>query len=83
MRLTKQENAGYVLAENTDADAAIEKLGKLEDMYDRLLAEYEKTEAQLQTLKEKDKTKSVTYHQQFANKLKLKELIGRFEIALG
>ncbi len=83
MRLTKQENAGYVLAENTDADAAVQKLGKLEDMYDRLLAEYEKTEAQLQTLKEKDKTKSVTYHQQFANKLKLKELIGRFEIALG
>lgn len=83
MRLTKKENAGYVLAENTDADAAIEKLGKLEDMYDRLLAEYEKTEAQLQALKEKDKTKSVTYHQQFANKLKLKELIGRFEIALG
>lgn len=83
MRLTKQENAGYVLAENTDADAAIEKLGKLEDMYDRLLAEFEKTEAQLQALKEKDKTKSVTYHQQFANKLKLKELIGRFEIALG
>lgn len=82
MRLTKQENAGYVLTENTDADAAIEKLGKLEDMYDRLLAEYEKTEAQLQTLKEKDKTKSVTYHQQFANKLKLKELIGWFEIAL-
>lgn len=83
MRLTKQENAGYVLAENTDADAAVQKLGKLEDMYDRLLAEYEKAEAQLQTLKEKDKTKSVTYHQQFANKLKFKELIGRFEIALG
>lgn len=83
MRLTKQKNAGYVLAENTDADAAVQKLGKLEDMYDRLLAEYEKTEAQLQALKEKDKTKSVTYHQQFANKLKLKELIGRFEIALG
>ena len=52
-------------------------------MYDRLLAEYENTEAQLQTLKEQGKTKSVTYHQQFANKLKLKELIGRFEIALG
>lgn len=83
MRLTKQENAGYVLAENTDTDAAVQKLGKLEDMYDRLLAEFEKTEAQLQALKEKDKTKSVTYHQQFANKLKLKELIGWFEIALG
>lgn len=82
MRLTKKENAAYVLAANTDADAAIEKLGKLEDMYDRLLTEYEKTEAQLQALKEKDKTKSVTYHQQFANKLKLKELIGWFEIAL-
>ena len=51
-------------------------------MYDRLLAEYENTETQLQTLKEQGKAKSVTYRQQFANKLKLKELIGRFEIAL-
>lgn len=83
MRLTRKENEVYVLMENTDAEAVIEKLGKLEDMYDRLLWEYENTEAQLQMLKEKGKTKSVTYHQQFANKLKLKELIGRFEIALG
>lgn len=83
MRLTRKEHAGYVLTENTESEAAIEKLGKLEDMYDRLLWEYENTEAQLQMLKEKGKTKSVTYHQQFANKLKLKELIGRFEIALG
>lgn len=45
MRLTRKENEVYVLTENTDAEAAIEKLGKLEDMYDRLLAEYEKTEA--------------------------------------
>lgn len=82
MRLTRKENEAYVLMENADTEAAIEKLGKLEDMYDRLLAEYEKAEAQLQTLKEKDKTKSVTYHQQFANKLKFKELIGWFEIAL-
>lgn len=82
MRLTRKENEAYVLTENTDAEAAIEKLGKLEDMYDRLLAEYENTETQLQTLKEQGKAKSVTYHQQFANKLKLKELIGRFEIAL-
>jgi|GEM_PF-4101161 cell fate (sporulation/competence/biofilm development) regulator YlbF (YheA/YmcA/DUF963 family) len=83
MRLTRKENEAYVLTENTDAEAVIEELGKLEDMYDRLLAEYENTKAQLQTLKEQGKTKSVTYHQQFANKLKLKELIGRFEIALG
>ena len=83
MRLTRKENEVYVLTENVDAELAIEKLGKLEDMYDRLLAEYENTETQLQTLKEKGKTKSVTYRQQFANKLKLKELIGRFEIALG
>lgn len=82
MRLTRKENEVYVLTENTDAELAIEKLGKLEDMYDRLLAEYENTETQLQTLKEQGKVKSVTYRQQFANKLKLKELIGRFEIAL-
>lgn len=83
MRLTRKENEVYVLTENVDAELAIEKLGKLEDMYDCLLTEYENTEAQLQMLKEKGKTKSVTYRQQFANKLKLKELIGRFEIALG
>ena len=82
MRLTRKENEVYVLTENTDAEAVTEKLGKLEDMYDRLLAEYENTETQLQTLKEQGKAKSVTYRQQFANKLKLKELIGRFEIAL-
>ena len=82
MRLTRKENEAYGLTENADAESVIDKLGKLEDMYDRLLAEYENTETQLQTLKEQGKTTSVTYHQQFANKLKLKELIGRFEIAL-
>ena len=82
MRLTRKENEAYVLTENMDVELAIEKLGKLEDMYDRLLAEYENTETQLQTLKEQGKAKSVTYRQQLANKLKLKELIGRFEIAL-
>ena len=82
MRLTRKENEVYVLTENVDAELAIEKLGKLEDMYDRLLAEYENTETQLQTLKAQCKAKSVTYRQQFENKLKLKELIGRFEIAL-
>ena len=82
MRLTRKENETYVLTENIEMKAATKKLGKLEDMYDRLLAEYENTETQLQTLKEQGKAKSVTCRQQFANKLKLKELIGRFEIAL-
>lgn len=82
MRLTRKENEAYGLTENADAEAVIDKLGKLEDMYDRLLAEYENTETQLQTLKEQGKAKSVTYRQQFANNLKLKELICRFEIAL-
>ena len=82
MRLTRKENEVYVLTENTDAELAIEKLGKLEDMYDRLLAEYENTETQLQTLKEQGKAKSVTYRQQLAKKLKHKELMGGFETAL-
>ena len=60
MRLTRKENEAYGLTENADAEAVIDKLGKLEDMYDRLLAEYENTKTQLQTLKEQGRAKSVT-----------------------
>lgn len=81
MRLTEKQENTYVLKAGNTPKNAVQKLGAYEDMYDRLTAEYEKTADDLDKLKSQGKTKSVTYNQLFANKLKIRELISRFEIA--
>lgn len=73
-RLTVRENGVYTAA---DPDAAIQKLGRLEDMQQ---AEYDKTVAELARLSAAGKTKTVTYRQLFANKLNLMNLLDRFAL---
>ena len=73
-RLTVPTQDGY----QADSLMAIERLGRLEDAIDRIIKEYEQTEAALQRLHGKEKT--ATYRQLWANKASLKELMIRLGI---
>ena len=73
-RLTVPAEDGY----QADGLMAIERLGRLEDAIDRIIKEYEQTEAALARLSGKEKT--ATYRQLAANKLSLKELMIRLGI---
>lgn len=73
-RLTVPTEDGY----RADSLMAIERLGRLEDVIDRLTKEYAQTLAALERLAGKEKT--ATYQQLWANKLALQELFIRLGI---
>lgn len=73
-RLTIPTQDGYL----ADGLMAVERLGRLEDVIDRLVKEYDQTEAALARLAGKEKT--ATYQQLLANKMSLKELMLRLGI---
>ena len=73
-RLTVPTPDGY----KADGLMAIERLGRLEDVIDRLCLEYEQTNSALDRLQDKEKT--ATYQQLWANKIALKELMIRLGI---
>jgi len=73
-RLTVPTPDGY----EADGLMAIERLGRLEDVLERLCKEYEQTVSALDRLQGKEKT--ATYQQLWANKLALKELMIRLGI---
>ena len=73
-RLTVPAENGY----RADSLMAIERLGRLEDVIDRLHKEYEQTASALERLAGKEKT--ATYQQLFANKMALQELFIRLGI---
>ena len=75
-RLTVPTPEGY----QADDLMAIERLGRLEDVIDRLLKEYDMTVSALQKLEGKEKT--ATYRLLWANKLSLKEMMLRLGIDL-
>jgi len=72
-RLTEKTPDGY----RADGLMAIERLGRLEDVIERLQQELQKTEEALTRLAGQGKEKSATYRQLFANKMTLKELLLR------
>lgn len=73
-RLTIPTPDGY----QADSLMAIERLGRLEDVIDRLIAEYDRTVEALKRLEGKEKT--ATYRQLLTNKVSLKELMLRLGI---
>lgn len=76
-RLTVKGKNGY---ETNDLEAAVNRLGRLEDLYEALLAEKEKITADMDKLSEAGRSKSATYRQLFANKMNVTNLISRMEI---
>ena len=72
-RLTTPTEDGY----RADSLMAIERLGRLEDVIDRLQKEYTQTLEALERLSTQGKEKTATYKQLWANKLGLRELLLR------
>ena len=72
-RLTIPTEDGY----QADGLMATERLGRLEDVIDRLLKEYTQTLEALDRLSAQGKEKTATYQQLWANKLSLQELLLR------
>ena len=72
-RLTVPTEQGY----QADGFMAIERLGRLEDVIDRLQKEYAQTVDALDRLGAQGKEKTATYQQLRANKLSLRELLTR------
>ena len=72
-RLTVPTETGY----QADGLMAIERLGRLEDVIDRLQTEYAQTLEALDRLSAQGKEKTATYKQLWANKLGLRELLLR------
>lgn len=76
-RLTKHTQNGYT----TDhMEAALLRLGHLEDLYESLLEEKEKLTVEMEKLSHAGKTKSATYRQLFANKVNVTNMISRMDI---
>lgn len=76
-RLTVKVNDAY---QADDMAAAVDRLGRLEDLYEALLVEKEKITADMDKLSEAGRTKSATYRQLFANKMNVTNLLSRMEI---
>ncbi len=72
-RLTIPTPEGY----QAEPEAALERLGRLEDRIDKLQEEYEKTIQALERLQGQGKEKTVTYRQLLTNKMTLKEVLFR------
>ena len=72
-RLTIPTPEGY----QAEPEAALERLGRLEDCIDKLQEEYEKTLQALERLQGQGKEKTVTYRQLLTNKMTLKEVLFR------
>ena len=72
-RLTVPTEDGY----QADGLMAIERLGRREDVIDRLQKEYAQTLDALERLSAQGKEKTATYQQLWANKMGLKELLLR------
>ena len=72
-RLTVPTENGY----QADGLMAIERLGRLEDVIERLQKEYTQTLEALERLSAQGKEKNATYQQLWANKMSLRELLQR------
>ncbi len=72
-RLTKKTENGY----EADGPMAVERLGRLEDVIDRLQGEYDRTVEAMKRLSEQGKEKTATYQQLWANKVALRETLIR------
>ena len=72
-RLTKKTESGY----EADGLMAVERLGRLEDVIERLQNEYNQTVEAMKRLSSQGKEKSATYQQLWANKSALKETLIR------
>jgi hypothetical protein len=76
-RLTQKAGSRYAAE---DPEAAVQKLGRTEDLYDSLVEERESLCEKIAQLRAEEKTKTVSFRQLLGEKLILENLIARFRI---
>jgi hypothetical protein len=76
-RLTQKADLRYTAE---DPDAAVQKLGKIEDLYDSLLEERNGLCERIARLRSDEKTKTASFRQLLGEKWMLENLIARFRI---
>ena len=81
-RLTVKSKAEYILSENISENEAIKRLAAFENMYEALINDLDRTLSSFDELKSQQKTKTATYRQLFAEKLKLLEIKNRIDFWL-
>ena len=81
-RLTQKLPKGGYQAK-ADAYSVLERLGRLEDLYDALTAERDKIAARMEELRGQGKVKTAAYQQNMAHKLMLQGLMDRMDIYAG
>lgn len=81
-RLTVKSKGEYILSENISENEAIKRLAAFENMYEALINDLDRTLSSFDELKSQQKTKTATYRQLFAEKLKLLEIKNRIDFWL-
>ena len=81
-RLTVKSKGEYILSENISENEAIKRLAAFENMYEALINDLDRTLSSFDELKSQQKTKTATYRQFFAEKLKLLEIKNRIDFWL-
>ncbi|HPR39544.1 MAG TPA: hypothetical protein PKY19_02800 [Oscillospiraceae bacterium] len=76
-RLTQKSGVRYAAE---DPEAAVQKLGKIEDLYDSLLEEQNGLCERIARLRSEEKTKTASFRQLLGEKWMLENLIARFRI---
>lgn len=77
IRLTRRIGGRY---EAEDPGAAVQKLGRVEDLYESLLEERDGLCEKIERLRSEGKTKTASFRQFLGDKLTLEDLIARFRI---
>lgn len=75
-KLTEKDENGYTCL---DEKAAIERLGRIEELYERLCHEQEKITTELSDLRAQGKAKSVRFNQLLAKKLSNVSILSALE----
>ena len=76
-RLTTKREKGYSAP---DIQETIDRLGRLEDLYEALYAEQDRITADMERLSQAGRTKSATYRQYMGNKLLYRQLLSMYEL---
>lgn len=79
-RLTERLPDGGYAPRGGRQEEILWRLGRIEDLYDALCAEREKTAGEMERLRAQGKTRTATYRQKMANKLMAQGLIDRIEL---
>ena len=81
-RMTKKTGSkradGYTLVKEELVQEAVNRLGQMEDIYEALLERQKKTEADMEILRSRGKTKSVQFRELLVQKVSTENILNLF-----